>query len=336
MEPNRSFDLIQRPRRNRRTAALRDRVAETRFTTEQLIMPLFLVTGAGKQTEIASMPGIYQRSLDRATEEIVRCRDLGIRQFLLFGIPAFKDAVGSAAWQPDGIIQQALSTFGNKFPEADFIADLCFCEYTDHGHCGVLKGDAVDNDATLVNLQRQAVSLAEAGVRTVAPSGMMDGMVGAIREALDEAGHTEVGILSYAVKYASALYGPFRDAADCAPSSGDRRGYQMDPRNRTEALIEAGLDVDEGADILMVKPAGMYLDIISDIAAEFPLPVAAFQVSGEYAMVKAAAANGWLDGESVMLESLTAIFRAGAQLVVTYFAAEAAAILTGAHEGSGG
>ncbi len=335
MDTHESFDLIQRPRRNRRTAALRDRVAETRFTPGQLIMPLFLLTGSGRRTEIASMPGIYQQSLDKASAEIGRCRELGIRQFMLFGIPATKDAAGSSAWQPDGIIQQALGTFGSEFPEADFIADLCFCEYTDHGHCGVLKGDTVDNDATLVNLQRQAVSLAEAGVRTVAPSGMMDGMVGAIREALDEAGHTEVSILSYAVKYASALYAPFRDAADCGPSSGDRRSYQMDPRNRTEALLEAGLDVAEGADILMVKPAGMYLDIIADLAAEFPLPVAAYQVSGEYAMHKAAAANGWLDGDSVMMESLTAIFRAGAQLLVTYFAAEAAAILTAANGGSG-
>ena len=336
MDPYFPSDLIQRPRRNRRTAAVRDRVAETRFTPEQLVMPLFLVTGTGKHTEIPSMPGIYQQSLDRATDEIDRCVSLGIRQFLLFGIPAFKDAEGSAAWQADGIIQQALGAFGSQFPEADFIADLCFCEYTDHGHCGVLKGDTVDNDATLVNLRRQALSLAEAGTRTVAPSGMMDGMVGAIREALDEAGHDEVGILSYAVKYASALYGPFREAADCAPLFGDRRSYQMDPRNRTEALLEAGLDVDEGADMLLVKPAGMYLDIISDIAAEFPLPVAAYQVSGEYAMLKAAAANGWLDGESVMLESLTAIFRAGAQMVVTYFAAEAAAILTGSNGAEGG
>ena len=321
-------ELRQRPRRNRRSQASRDLVAETRFTAQQLIMPLFIVPGERKRLEIASMPGVYQHSIDSAQKEIASCLELGLTQFLLFGIPEYKDAEGSAAWQEDGIIQQALRAFIGAFPEAEFIADLCFCEYTDHGHCGVLRGEQVDNDLTLTNLQRQAVSLAKAGAHTVAPSGMMDGMVGAIRTALDEEKFARVNILSYAVKYASALYGPFRDAADCATSSGDRRGYQMDPRNRSEALLEAELDLDEGADMLIVKPAGMYLDIISDLAAQFPLPVVAYQVSGEYAMIQAAAAKGWLEGDQIMMESLTAIFRSGAQAAITYFAKDAAQALS--------
>ena len=321
-------ELHQRPRRNRRSQASRDLVAETRFSAQQLIMPLFVVPGERKRLEIASMPGVYQHSIDSAQKEIASCLELGLTQFLLFGIPAYKDAEGSAAWQEDGIIQQALRAFTGEFPGAEFIADLCFCEYTDHGHCGVLRGKEVDNDLTLINLQRQAVTLAQAGAHTVAPSGMMDGMVSAIRAALDKEKFARVNILSYAVKYASALYGPFRDAAGCEPSSGDRRGYQMDPRNRSEALLEAELDLDEGADMLMVKPAGMYLDIISDLAAQFPLPVAAYQVSGEYAMIQAAAAKGWLAGDLIMMESLTAIFRAGARAVITYFAKDAALALS--------
>ncbi len=327
MDMTNPYPLDTRPRRNRRTAAIRDLVAETRLSAEKFIVPLFIVPGKAKQIEITSMPGIYQHSIDQALVEIKSCVDLGLKHFLLFGLPEHKDAEGSAAWQEDGIIQQALGRFTEKFPETHFIADLCFCEYTDHGHCGIIRDGEVDNDATLINLQRQALSLARAGVHTVAPSGMMDGMVGAIREALDDADFTQVGILSYAVKYASALYGPFREAADCAPAFGDRRSYQMDPRNRTEALLEAELDVAEGADMLMVKPAGMYLDIISDLKDNFTLPVVAYQVSGEYAMIKAAAANGWLDGERLMLESLTAIFRAGADSVITYFAKAAAQTL---------
>ncbi len=321
------YPLNQRPRRNRRTQAIRDQVAETHFSARQLIVPLFIVPGKSKRVAITSMPGIHQHSIDQAVKEIATCLQLGLTNFLLFGIPTHKDAVGSAAWQEDGIIQQALGRLTEKFPQAHFIADLCFCEYTDHGHCGVIRDGEVDNDATLVNLQRQAISLAQAGVHTVAPSGMMDGMVGAVREALDGEGFSQVGILSYAVKYASSLYGPFREAADCTPSFGDRRSYQMDPRNRTEALLEAELDEAEGADMLMVKPAGMYLDIIADLKANFTLPVVAYQVSGEYAMIKAAAANGWLDGDSLMLESLTAIFRAGADSVITYFAKEVAQTL---------
>ncbi|MCH8837968.1 MAG: porphobilinogen synthase, partial [Candidatus Marinimicrobia bacterium] len=313
-----------RPRRNRRSQAIRDMVAETHFDVAQLITPLFIIPGEGLRKEIPSMPGIYQRSIDESAREIARCLELGLTSYLLFGVPTYKDAEGSAAWQDDGIIQLALKRFTKDFPQAHFIADLCFCEYTDHGHCGVIVNDGVDNDQTLLNLGRQALSLAQAGVHTVAPSGMMDGMVAAIRGALDEADFSEVAILSYAVKYASALYGPFREAVDCTPSFGDRRGYQMDPRNRSEAILEAGLDIDEGADMLMVKPAGMYLDIISDLKSNSPLPVVAYQVSGEYSMIKAASEKGWLDGEQLMVESLTALFRAGADAVITYFARELA------------
>lgn len=313
-----------RPRRNRRSQAIRDMVAETHFDLAQLIMPLFIIPGEGLRKEIPSMPGIYQRSIDESAREVAKCLELGLTSYLLFGVPTYKDAEGSAAWQDDGIIQLALQRFTKDFPQAHFIADLCFCEYTDHGHCGVIVNDGVDNDQTILNLGRQAISLAQAGVHTVAPSGMMDGMVAAIRGALDEADFSEVAILSYAVKYASALYGPFREAVDCTPSFGDRRGYQMDPRNRSEAILEAGLDMDEGADMLMVKPAGMYLDIISDLKSNSPLPVVAYQVSGEYSMIKAASEKGWLDGEQLMVESLTALFRAGADAVITYFARELA------------
>ncbi|MEE9464292.1 MAG: porphobilinogen synthase [Candidatus Neomarinimicrobiota bacterium] len=313
-----------RPRHNRRSQAIRDMVAETHFDVAQLIVPLFIIPGEGVRKEIPSMPGIYQRSIDESAREIAECLELGLTSYLLFGVPTYKDAEGSAAWQEDGIIQLALQRFTKDFPEAHLIADLCFCEYTDHGHCGVIVNDGVDNDQTLLNLGRQAVSLAQAGVHTVAPSGMMDGMVAAIRGALDEADFSEVAILSYAVKYASALYGPFREAVDCAPSFGDRHAYQMDPRNRSEAILEAGLDTDEGADMLMVKPAGMYMDIISDLKSNYPLPVVAYQVSGEYSMIKAASDKGWLDGKQLMVESLTALFRAGADAVITYFAREMA------------
>ena len=313
-----------RPRRNRRSQAIRDMVAETHFDLAQLIMPLFIIPGEGLRKEIPSMPGIYQRSIDESAREVAKCLELGLTSYLLFGVPTYKDAEGSAAWQGDGIIQLALQRFTKDFPQAHFIADLCFCEYTDHGHCGVIVNDGVDNEQTVLNLGRQAISLAQAGVHTVDPSGMMDGMVAAIRGALDEADFSEVAILSYAVKYASALYGPFREVVDCTPSFGDRRGYQMDPRNRSEAILEAGLDMDEGADMVMVKPAGMYLDIISDLKSNSPLPVVAYQVSGEYSMIKAASEKGWLDGEQLMVESLTALFRAGADAVITYFARELA------------
>ena len=318
---------VQRPRRNRRTAVIRNLVAETRYTTEQLIMPLFLVPGKKVRREVSSMPGVFQLSVDQAEQELSDCAKVGLVNFMLFGIPDYKDAEGSAAWQDDGIIQRGLNTLLAAYPEAHFIADLCFCEYTDHGHCGPLRDGEVDNDATLVNLQKQALALARAGVHTVAPSGMIDGMVGAVREALDEDGYSEVGILSYAVKYASALYGPFREAAEATPSLGDRHGYQMDVRNATEALLEAELDSAEGADMLMVKPAGMYLDVIAQLKAALPLPLVGYQVSGEYAMLKAASANGWIDGERAMVESIIAIFRAGANAVITYFAKDLARLL---------
>ena len=319
--------LARRPRRNRRSRTIRDLVAETRFTTAQLVQPLFIIPGRKTRREVTAMPGVFQLSIDEAEQELSACTELGVSNFMLFGIPTSKDAEGSAAWQEDGIIQQALAAFVQGFPEAHFIADLCFCEYTDHGHCGPLRDGQVDNDATLVNLQKQASSLARAGVHTLAPSGMMDGMVGAVREALDQEDYPDVGILSYAVKYASALYGPFREAAGSTPASGDRHGYQMDPRNASEALLEAELDVAEGADILMVKPAGMYLDILARLREAFPLPLAAYQVSGEYAMIKAAGANGWVAEERLMEESLTAIFRAGADAVITYFAKDMARVL---------
>ena len=318
---------VQRPRRNRRTAVIRNLVAETRYTTEQLIMPLFLVPGEKVRREVSSMPGVFQLSVDEAEQELSDYAKVGLVNFMLFGIPDYKDAEGSAAWQDDGIIQRGLNTLLAAYPEAHFIADLCFCEYTDHGHCGPLRDGEVDNDTTLVNLQKQALALARAGVHTVAPSGMIDGMVGAVREALDEDGYSEVGILSYAVKYASALYGPFREAAEATPSLGDRHGYQMDVRNATEALLEAELDSAEGADMLMVKPAGMYLDVIAQVKAALPRPLVAYQVSGEYAMLKAASANGWIDGERVMVESIIAIFRAGANAVITYFAKDLARLL---------
>ena len=318
---------VQRPRRNRRTAVIRNLVAETRYTTEQLIMPLFLVPGEKVRREVSSMPGVFQLSVDEAEQELSDYAKVGLVNFMLFGIPDYKDAEGSAAWQDDGIIQRGLNTLLAAYPEAHFIADLCFCEYTDHGHCGPLRDGEVDNDTTLVNLQKQALALARAGVHTVAPSGMIDGMVGAVREALDEDGYSEVGILSYAVKYASALYGPFREAAEATPSLGDRHGYQMDVRNATEALLEAELDSAEGADMLMVKPAGMYLDVIAQLKAALPRPLVAYQVSGEYAMLKAASANGWIDGERVMVESIIAIFRAGANAVITYFAKDLARLL---------
>ncbi len=319
--------LARRPRRNRRSRTIRDLVAETRFTAAQLVQPLFIIPGRKTRREVTAMPGVFQLSIDEAERELSACTELGVSNFMLFGIPTSKDAEGSAAWQEDGIIQQALAAFVQGFPEAHFIADLCFCEYTDHGHCGPLRDGQVDNDATLVNLQKQAVSLARAGVHTLAPSGMMDGMVGAVREALDQEDFPDVGILSYAVKYASALYGPFREAAGSTPAIGDRHGYQMDPRNASEALLEAELDVAEGADMLMVKPAGMYLDILARLRDAFPLPLAAYQVSGEYAMIKAAGANGWVAEERVMVESLTAIFRAGADAVITYFAKDMARVL---------
>lgn len=321
-----SFPLA-RPRRLRRTARIREVVRETRLHPSQFVLPLFVVPGSGIAREVPSMPGVRQWSVDRVAEEAARAFELGVRSVILFGIPENKDASGTDAWRDDGIVQQALAELRRQLPELLLITDVCLCEYTDHGHCGVLRGEEVLNDPTLELLAREAVSHARAGADIVAPSDMMDGRVGAIRDALDENGFEEIPILSYAVKYASGFYGPFRDAADSAPSFGDRRGYQMDPANGREAMRELELDLEEGADMVMVKPALSNLDIIAEVRAACDVPVAAYQVSGEYAMVKAAAERGWVDEDRVREESLVAIRRAGADLVLTYFAIDQAEAL---------
>src|SRR5918993_1279612 len=300
-----------RLRRFRRTPNLRRLVRETRLSPDNLVLPLFVCPGEGVEKPVGSMPGVAQQSVDRIVETCRQALAEGIRTVLLFGIPEHKDETGSSAWSSEGIVQRALRALSKDVPGLVKIADVCFCEYTSHGHCGVLEGETVDNDATLENLAKQAVSLAEAGADIIAPSDMMDGRVGAIRQALDAAGYADTPILSYAVKFASGFYGPFREAADSAPQFGDRRGYQMDPGNVREALREARLDVEEGADIVMVKPALPYLDVISRAKAEFGLPLAAYSVSGEYAMIKAAGQLGWLDEERTMMEALTSIRRAG-------------------------
>jgi porphobilinogen synthase len=317
-----------RLRRLRKTPALRRLVRETRLSIDNLVLPLFVCPGEGVANEVASMPGVCQHSVDRLVETARQALAEGIRAVLLFGLPESKDAVGSASWSAAGVVQQALRALDREVPGLVKIVDVCFCEYTDHGHCGVLEGETVDNDATLANLARQAVSLAEAGADIIAPSDMMDGRVGAIRTALDAAGFTETPILSYAVKFASGFYGPFREAAESAPAFGDRRSYQMDPANGREALREAALDVEEGADMLMVKPALPYLDILAALRRRFDLPLAAYHVSGEYAMLKAAGALGWIDYDRVLMESLVSIRRAGADLIITYAARDAARLLT--------
>ncbi len=316
-----------RPRRMRQTATFRAMIRETRLAPEQMIYPLFVLPGKGIRQEVASMPGVFRLSVDQLAKEAKECFSLGVRSVILFGLPEKKDAVGSGAYAKNGIIQQAIRELKNRAPEMTVVTDVCLCEYNDHGHCGCLVGDTVDNDATLELLAKTALSHAQAGADMVAPSDMMDGRVSEIRSVLDENSYHMVPIMSYAVKYASAFYGPFRDAAECAPQFGDRRSYQMDPANSREALREATLDVEEGADILMVKPALAYLDIISRLHDEFDLPVAAYQVSGEYAMIKAAAEKGWIDGQKVMAESLLAIRRAGADIILTYFAKEMAKLL---------
>ena len=313
-----------RPRRLRRSEALRRMVRETRVVAEQLVQPLFVVPGAGVEKPIASMPGIAQLSADRAAEECRRLADAGVPAVLLFGVPERKDAHGSGATAADGIIPRALGAIRRAAPGLVLMTDVCLCEYTDHGHCGVLRGEEVDNDATLPVLAAEAVAHARAGADLVAPSDMMDGRVAAIRQALDEAGFPHLPIMSYAAKFASALYGPFRDAAESTPQFGDRRGYQMDAANAEEALREVALDIDEGADIVMVKPAVHYLDLVHRVKRRFGYPVAAYHVSGEYSMVKAAAARGWLDEERVVDETLLAIRRAGADIIVTYFARDVA------------
>jgi porphobilinogen synthase len=314
-----------RPRRLRRTPALRDALGETTLRAAQLVHPLFVRDGFGVERPIASMPGHAQQTVDRLDTEIGDLHALGVRSVLLFGVPDEKDATGSGAWDPAGPVPRAIAEIKRRDASVTVIADVCLCEYTSHGHCGVLdETHAVANDATLGLLARAAVTYADAGADIVAPSAMMDGQVAAVRAALDDAGHTEVAILAYAVKYASAFYGPFRDAAQSAPAFGDRRAYQMQSPNAREALREARLDEEEGADILMVKPAGPYLDIIQRVRQSTELPVAAYQVSGEYAMLKAAAERGWIDEPRAAMESLLGIRRAGADLVITYYAKAAA------------
>ncbi len=317
-----------RLRRLRHHPVVRDLVRETTLSVHDLILPLFVRPGKGVKKEIASMPGNYQLSVDRLIDEVGEAVGLGVKAFILFGIPAYKDATGSSAAADDGIVQQALRAVRAAHKDVLLITDECFCEYTDHGHCGVLSEYGgrtdVDNDATLPLLAQQCVSHARAGADMVAPSGMMDGMVGAIRAGLDEAGFRWLPIMSYAAKYASGFYGPFRDAAESPPQFGDRNGYQMDPANGDEALREVALDLEEGADLIMVKPALAYLDIIRRVKERFGVPVAAYNVSGEFAMVKAAAQKGWIDERRVALEILTGIKRAGADMILTYYARDAA------------
>ena len=321
------FEPLYRPRRLRLNENIRRMVRETTLSPNDFIYPLFVVHGKGVKTEIGSMPGNYQQSIDNIVKDCEEVKKLGIPAVLLFGIPEHKDEVGSEAYSDEGIVQHAIKAIKNKLPELVVITDVCLCEYTSHGHCGLIKNGVVQNDATLELLAREAISHARAGADMVAPSDMMDGRVGAIRETLDSEGFYDIPIMSYAAKYASSFYGPFREAAESTPQFGDRRSYQMDAPNSREAIREVALDIDEGADIVMVKPALAYLDIIYQVKQQFNLPVAAYNVSGEYSMIKAAAKLGWIDGERAMMESLIAIKRAGADIILTYFAKEAAEIL---------
>lgn len=318
---------VSRLRRLRRSTAIRDMFRETSISKADLIYPLFIVEGENLKKEISSMPGQFQLSIDNAIRECAELETLGINSVLLFGIPLEKDEVGSGAYADDGIIQRATREIKKNCPDMLVITDVCMCEYTSHGHCGVVENGYVQNDATLVLLAREAVSHAQSGADIIAPSDMMDGRVAAIRKALDEAGFAETPIMSYSAKFSSAFYGPFREAAESAPQFGDRKSYQMDFGNSDEAMREIALDIQEGADIVMVKPALSYLDLIRRAKDTFNIPIAAYNVSGEYSMVKAAAANGWLDGEKVMMEILTSIKRAGADVIITYFAKDAARIL---------
>lgn len=316
-----------RPRRMRQSEAFRRMIRETVLTTDDLILPLFAVGGKQVKEPIPSMPGQFHLSPDHLVDVCKQAADSGIPAVILFGIPEKKDPMGTGAYAKDGTVQRAVKAVKDAVPDLSVITDVCLCQYTDHGHCGMIDGQIIDNDATLDLLARTAVSHAESGADMVAPSDMMDGRVAEIREALDEGGFERVPIMSYSAKYCSAYYGPFRDAADSAPKFGDRRTYQMDPANAEEAVREATLDIEEGADVIMVKPALAYLDIIHRIRQEFDLPVAAYNVSGEYSMIKAAEQMGWLDGQKVMMETLTAIKRAGADMILTYFALEAARLL---------
>ncbi|HEX8196328.1 MAG TPA: porphobilinogen synthase [Pyrinomonadaceae bacterium] len=322
------LDIVQRPRRLRRTAALRSLVQETRLAAEDFILPLFVCAGKGVRRAVSSMPGVFNLSVDEAVREAEAAFDDGIKALILFGLPETKDGEGTGAFDENGIVQQAARTIKRAVPEMVVVADCCLCEYTAHGHCGAIdENGEVLNDQTLRLLANTAVSQAQAGADIIAPSAMMDGQVAAIRRALDESSFSHIPIMSYAVKFASAFYGPFREAADSAPAFGDRRAYQMDGSNFREAMREAALDAAEGADFLMVKPATAYLDLVYALRQKYDLPIAAYHVSGEYAMIKAAAERGWIDEKRVMLETLTAIKRAGADLIITYFAREAARAL---------
>jgi len=318
---------VYRPRRFRRTENLRRMVRETRLSIDQLIYPLFVMPGAGVKNPVQSMPNVFQFSVDTLIEEVRSVVELNIPGIILFGLPEKKDEFGSEAHAENGPVQQAIREIKHAWPDLTVITDVCLCEYTSHGHCGVLEGNDVHNDATLEILAKVAVSHAKAGADVIAPSDMMDGRVAAIRSALDEGGFDNVAILAYSAKYCSGFYGPFREAADSTPQFGDRRAYQMDSCNTEEAIREVALDIEEGADMVMVKPALSYLDVIRRVKDEFDRPVAAYNVSGEYSMVKAAAANGWIDGDRIMMEILTSIIRAGADLILTYFAKDAARLL---------
>ena len=317
------MEMIHRPRRLRRNDAIRALVRETRLAPENFVLPLFVCPGTSVRREISSMPGVYNLSIDELTNEVSAAYDQGVRSIILFGLPETKDAHASGAYAEDGIVQRAIRAVRQSSPEIIVMADTCLCEYTSHGHCGVVRDGEVINDESLELLARTAWSQAEAGAHIVAPSAMMDGQVSAIREILDNAGYDNTAIMAYAVKYASGFYGPFREAAQSTPEFGDRRAYQMDPPNAREAMREAELDYSEGADILMVKPASVYLDVLRMVRERFDLPLAAYHVSGEYAMIKAAAQKGWIDEERVMLETLTSIKRAGADIILTYYAREA-------------
>ena len=318
---------IHRPRRLRKTALIRDLVRETRLSPSDFIYPLFACPGEGIRKEISSMPGVYNLSIDEIVKETQRALSLGVKSIILFGLPESKDPEGTGAYADNGIVQKALRAVKRELPDVLAIADTCLCEYTSHGHCGLISHNDVDNDPTLDLIAATAVSQARAGADIIAPSGMMDGTVAAIRAALDTNGFQNTPIMSYAVKYASGYYGPFREAADSTPQFGDRRSYQMDPANSREAIREAALDVEQGADMLMVKPALPYLDIIRAVKESFNLPLAAYQVSGEYAQIKAAARLGWIDEPRIMMESLTSIRRAGADMILTYYALDAAVAL---------
>ena len=318
------LDLRRRPRRLRRSPAMRALVREARLSPEMFLYPLFVRTGEGQRTEIGSMPGVFQLSVDEAVREAAAAKADGIPGVLLFGLPDEKDVVGSSAYDPEAPVQLAVREIKREVPDLLVVTDVCLCEYTTHGHCGIVVDGEVANDPTVEQLVRAALSHAAAGADVVAPSDMMDGRVGRIREALDGSGFSHVAIMSYAAKYCSAFYGPFREAADSAPAFGDRRSHQMDPANVEEALREVELDIEEGADIVMVKPAMTYLDVIARVKAEFGLPTAAYHVSGEYSMLKAAARNGWIDEPRAMMETLTSIRRAGADIIITYYAREAA------------